>query len=462
MIRYYYIIAISIFSIIYYVLLMEHYAKHPEKYSDLAAYKLVQKIVGIIKRRGRIKTEVYGKETLPKDCGYIMYANHQGKYDAVGILYAHDEPFSIVIDSVTASKILADQVIKLIHGARFVKGDIRQQGTEIIRIIKEVKEGKKWLIFPEAGYVDNKNELIDFHAGSFKMALKAKCPIVPVALIDSYKPFGVPSLKKVKTQVHFIEPIMYEEYKDMNTIEISELVKSRIRERIAAYTTDKEEAIESVTVSGTVEDAPLTKHRFLGVYNYSVLLSYISLAFGVFGLFMAIKSNVPSAMTCLVLAAFLEHFDRRIVNSKKKLSSEEKHYSTHVDSLSDLLCFGVLPCAIGCAVGLNSIIHILFYVFYIGSVAIRLSYLNVKKENDEVSDKYCQGLPVMSIVILLFVLYLFKDVLGVLYGLIMTCVYPIAGISYISNFIIRKPKVLDNAELLSSKDESIEAENSRH
>ncbi len=460
MIRYYYIIAISIFSIIYYVLLMEHYAKHPEKYGDLASYKLVQKIVNIIKRRGRIQTDVYGKDTLPKEGGYIMYANHQGKYDAIGILHAHDEPVSIVIDSVTAKRILADQVIKLVHGARFVKGDIKQQATEIIRIIKEVKEGKKWLIFPEAGYVDNKNELIDFHAGSFKMALKAKCPIVPVALIDSYKPFGVPSLKKVTTQVHFIEPIMYEEYKDMNTIEISELVKSRIRERIAAYATE-ESAVASAK-DNVVEDAPLTRHRFLGVYNYTVLLSYFSLAIGVFGLFMAIKSNVPSAMTCLVVAALIEYFDRKIASAQKKWSHDEKHYSTHVDSLSDLLCFGVLPAAIGCAVGLNSIIHILFYVFYIGSVVIRLSYLNVKAEKNEISDKYCQGLPVMSIVVLLFVLYLFKDVLGVVYGLTMTCIYPIAGISYISSFRIRKPKVLDNTELLNSKKDSMEAENGRH
>ena len=458
MIRYYYVIVISVFSIIYYVFLMEHYAKHPEKYTELAGYRLVQKIINLIKKRGRIQTDVYGKETLPKDSGYIMYANHQGKYDACGILYAHEEPFSIVIDSVTASKILCNQVIKLVHGARFVKGDLKQQGKEIIRIINEVKEGKKWLIFPEAGYVDNKNELIDFHAGSFKMALKAKCPIVPVALIDSYKPFGIASLKKVKTQVHFLEPIMYEEYCDMNTIEISELVKNRIKDRIAAYTSGAE-TVENTAIDKT-EDTSLTKHHFLGVYNYTVLLAYLSLAIGVFGLFMAIKFNVPSAMTCLIIAVFIEHFDRKIAKGQKKWSSDEQNFSKHVDSLSDLLCFGILPCAIGYAVGLNSIIHILFYVFYVISVVIRLSYLNVKDEKNEISDKYCQGLPVTSIVVLLFILYLFKDVLGYVYGLIMTCIYPIAGISYISSFRIKKPKVLENTEeILEAKEDSMEAEN---
>lgn len=458
MIRYYYIIGISIFSIIYYIFLMEHYAKHPEKYTELAGYRLVQKIINIIKKRGRIQTDVYGKETLPKDGGYIMYANHQGKYDACGILYAHDEPFSIVIDSVTASKILCDQVIKLLRGARFVKGDLKQQGKEIIRIIKEVKEGKKWLIFPEAGYVDNKNELIEFHAGSFKMALKAKCPIVPVALIDSYKPFSLPTLRRVRTQVHFLEPIMYEEYKDMNTIEISEMVKERIRERIAVYAEDA--AVNAEKIPSKEEDTSLIKHHFLGVYNYTVLLAYFSLAIGVFGLFMANRSNVPSAMACLMVAAFIEHFDRKIAHKQKKWSSDERHYSIHVDSLNDLLCFGVLPCSIGSAVGLNSFIHILFYVFYIGSVVIRLSYLNVKAEKNEISDKYCQGLPVTSIVVLLFALYLFKDIIGGVYDLIMTCIYPVAGIAYISSFRIRRPKALENSEQMLEAEESVKVENS--
>ena len=68
----------------------------------------------------------------------------------------------------------------------------------------------------------------EFRAGSFKCATRVKAPIVPVAIIDSYKPFGVNSLRRVKTQVHFLEPILYEEYKGMSTQEIADLVKSRI------------------------------------------------------------------------------------------------------------------------------------------------------------------------------------------------------------------------------------------
>ena len=107
----------------------------------------------------------------------------------------------------------------------------------------------------------------------------------------------------------------------------------------------------------------------------------------------------------------------------------------------------VLPCAIGYAVGLDSMIHMVFYTFYIISVVVRLAYFNAKTESEEDSSKkYLIGLPVLSIAILLPVLYLFKDALGSVYQLIMTCIYPIAGISYISSFRIRKLKMLEDRE----------------
>ena len=68
--------------------------------------------------------------------------------------------------------------------------------------------------------------------GSFKSATKAQCPIVPVALIDSFKPFDTNTIKPVTVQVHFMEPLLYEEYKDMKTTEIAALVQKRIQEKI--------------------------------------------------------------------------------------------------------------------------------------------------------------------------------------------------------------------------------------
>ena len=58
-------------------------------------------------------------------------------------------------------------------------------------------------------------------AEALRSPLKAKCPIVPVALIDSYKPFDKNEPGRITVQVHILTPIVYEEYKDMKTAEIA-------------------------------------------------------------------------------------------------------------------------------------------------------------------------------------------------------------------------------------------------
>lgn len=82
---------------------------------------------------------------------------------------------------------------------------------------------------------NNKNKMGSFKAGCFKCALKSKAPIVPVALIDSYKVFNSYTLGKVTTQVHYLKPLLYEEYKNLKTIDIAKIVQERIAKVISEY-----------------------------------------------------------------------------------------------------------------------------------------------------------------------------------------------------------------------------------
>lgn len=63
----------------------------------------------------------------------------------------------------------------------------------------------------------------------------AKCPIVPVALIDSYKVYNSPHKGPVTTYVYYLDPIEYEEYKGMKTQEIASLVENRIKDKIKEH-----------------------------------------------------------------------------------------------------------------------------------------------------------------------------------------------------------------------------------
>ena len=78
-----------------------------------------------------------------------------------------------------------------------------------------------------------KNQMIEFKSGSFKAATKAKCPIIPVALIDSYKPFDNNETGFVTVQIHILKPFLYEDYKDWSTTEIAEKTKAMIAKTIA-------------------------------------------------------------------------------------------------------------------------------------------------------------------------------------------------------------------------------------
>ena len=167
----------------------------------------------------------------------MMYPNHQGKYDVLGIMYTHKEPCTFVMDKMKSNTMLVREFVDLVQGKRLEKDNPRQGLTIINQVAKEVAEGRKYILFPEGGYkFNNKNKVCDFKAGSFKIALKSKTPIIPIALIDSYKVFNSFHIGPITTYVHYLKPIYYEEYKNMKTQEIASLVKQRIEEKIREVT----------------------------------------------------------------------------------------------------------------------------------------------------------------------------------------------------------------------------------
>lgn len=232
MFRFYALVTITIPLILYYVLLADYYCDHEERYDEDARFALVLRIIGSVKRFGRIRTVVLDDDKLPKEGGYIMYSNHQGKYDALGIMEAHKTPCSVVADAERSQMLLFNQVIKLVRGKRLERHNMRQQVTELEKLTEEVRQGRRYIYFPEGGYDHNGNHLQEFRAGAFKCAVKAQATIVPVALYDSHLPFDFNSYRKVTTQVCFLDPIYYEEYKGKTTKEIGEMIKQRIEEKL--------------------------------------------------------------------------------------------------------------------------------------------------------------------------------------------------------------------------------------
>lgn len=89
----------------------------------------------------------------------------------------------------------------------------------------------------------------------------------------------------------------------------------------------------------------------IGVYDYTVIATYLSLLLGLGGLYSAAQNEPLDAMLCLMLAGLLDAFDGRIARTKKDRTEQEKRFGIQIDSLNDLVCFGVLPAAIGWSMG---------------------------------------------------------------------------------------------------------------
>jgi|UniRef100_UPI003FEF9DAE putative acyltransferase len=233
MLKFIYVILMNLFRAPYMIPKMRHEADHPEKYSMEERYALCRHAIRLMKRTGGIHTKAYGTENLPAEGGYMMYPNHQGKYDALGIMDTHDRPCSLVMDKAKSNTILVKEFVDLVQGKRLDKKNVRQALSIINEVAKEVSNGARYILFPEGGYdFNNRNNVCNFKAGSFKIALKSKAPIVPVALIDSYRVFNSFWMGPVTTQVHYLKPIYFEEYGSLRTQEIANLVRDRIQEKI--------------------------------------------------------------------------------------------------------------------------------------------------------------------------------------------------------------------------------------
>ena len=209
-----------------------YHAHHVDKYTEEEHYKMLRFITRRANIGGNVTIEVHGDENIPEKDGFMFFPNHQGLYDVLAIMDVCPRPFSVVAKKEVANIQFLKQVFACMKAYMLDREDVRQAMQVIIDVANEVKKGRNYLIFAEGTRSKNGNHPGEFKGGSFKAATKAKCPIIPVALIDSFKPFDTNTISPVTVQVHFLEPMLYEEYKDMKTTEIATEVKRRIEKVI--------------------------------------------------------------------------------------------------------------------------------------------------------------------------------------------------------------------------------------
>jgi 1-acyl-sn-glycerol-3-phosphate acyltransferase len=226
----------NIFRVPKYLPKLWYYAKHTDEYPELEKWLHIHTIMGFAVRAGNIDLQVYGRENLPPEDGFVIYGNHQGMFDVLALAADWDRPLAAVLKKELAEVPLLKQIRECTHSFAMDREDVRQSLTVIKNVTEEVQKGRNFLIFPEGTRSKNGNVMGEFHGGSFRAAMKAKCPIVPLCFVDSFKVLDQKGSKPVTVQMHYLKPIPYEEYKDLKTVEVADLVKSRIQEVLDANT----------------------------------------------------------------------------------------------------------------------------------------------------------------------------------------------------------------------------------
>ena len=213
-----------------------HYAKNTDKYSEEEKYRHIQYILQLAVKGGNVDLQITGLENIPKENGFMLYSNHQGMFDVLAIAATCDNPIGAVLKKELYNIPFLHQIAVCTKSFAMDREDVRQSLTVIQNVTEEVKKGRHYLIFPEGTRSRKGNEMLEFHGGSFRCATKSKCPIVPIALVDNFKVLDQKGSKPVAVQIHYLEPIFYEEYASLKAAELASLVRSRIEDKIRACT----------------------------------------------------------------------------------------------------------------------------------------------------------------------------------------------------------------------------------
>ena len=183
----------------------------------------------------------------------------------------------------------------------------------------------------------------------------------------------------------------------------------------------------------------------IGFYNYSVIVTYIGVALSVYAMTLAHTGNFKYAILCLALAGACDTFDGKIARAMKNRTKEMEIFGVQIDSLCDMVCFGVTPAILSYHMGLNKPWGIAIEILFVLCGVIRLAYFNALEElkhtdPEKAKTKGYRGLPLTSITIIYPIVYLFRPLVSAsVFVIILAIMHVVVAFLYVLYFKLKKP-----------------------
>lgn len=214
---------------------MIHVANHPEKYSRDEQYECAKNLIKKVFEKCGIKVEAYGLENISQEDGIYLCMNHQEKFDPLAVWQTFPRQIGVILNDKVTHRPFISEICKLINSKKLIQKDIHSNLQIMHEIVDELKNKQNFMIFPEGYYEDDFSVLKDFKEGSFKSPKRAKCPILPVCIVNSYAIFDKGFKTTRPIEVHYLKPIQFEEYGNFSTHEIACMVRERIQTALDEY-----------------------------------------------------------------------------------------------------------------------------------------------------------------------------------------------------------------------------------
>lgn len=183
----------------------------------------------------------------------------------------------------------------------------------------------------------------------------------------------------------------------------------------------------------------------IGFYDYTVILTLVSVASSLVGMMQAISGNCVNAVFFLALSGLLDGFDGKVARTKKDRTEDEKLYGIQLDSLADIVCFGVLPAVICFQLGMKTKMDTAILGFFLICGIIRLAFFNVletnRQTNPDSGEKVYHGLPITTISMILPVAFFCCSGMGAAVLVkVLRILMPVVGIFFVMDFKLKKLK----------------------
>ena len=179
----------------------------------------------------------------------------------------------------------------------------------------------------------------------------------------------------------------------------------------------------------------------VGFYNYTVILTYLGVVSAVLGIGLSMYGHTSMAVVCLMVSGFCDLFDGSIARTRERTVIEKK-FGIQLDSLADLICFGIVPVALGFSIGLTQWYEALVLILYVLAALIRLAYYNVTEDELEFCENtkrvYYDGLPVTTIAILIPMIYTLRPVMKSGFLLLYALCLLMTAVAFLVKVKVRK------------------------